>query len=413
MIRISNLRIEHSVPFKYGHPQTRVICDMEAEFTDVNQFWFSVDDKYGDWLTYDVYDAFLVALLYPAMYYGEDIDIRGNVSKKLLHNIKHYVQGLILAYDSNFHKIDIMVKGFSNAVKTDFLHVGTGFSGGIDSFSTLNDNFFYTDDKDYKIDVLFFFHVGQYGNVRKINTWERANNRFRITSDFANEIGVKAVMMNTNMFDFYLPYWEYDAGIICRISSILAFQKILKRYYISNTVTYKELAEMNLFNHHVDMAEMSDPIIMPLLSPDGLDILCDGAQHTRTEKTLNIIDLPLAQKYLNVCVNSSDDHVAATNCSVCSKCQRTLMALESSDALEKFKDVFNLRLWHKYSFRYKCEQIVKYKSDTFAKDNVDFARKRCKHLPNKFVAYTVTFFFKVVSLFIRVIRKIKRVINGF
>lgn len=89
------------------------------------------------------------------------------------------------------------------------------------------------------------------------------------------------------------------------------------------------------------------------------------------------------------------------------------MALESSDALEKFKDVFNLRLWHKYSFRYKCEQIVKYKSDTFAKDNVDFARKRCKHLPNKFVAYTVTFFFKVVSLFIRVIRKIKRVINGF
>lgn len=412
MIRISNLRLEHSVPFEYGNPQTRVVCDMKADFTEVNQFWFSVDDKYGDWLTDDVYDAFLVALLYPAMYFGEDIEIIGNVSKKLWHNIMHYVQGIILAYDGNFHKINIKAQGFSNAVKKDYLHVGTGFSGGIDSFSTLNDNFFHTDDSDYKVDVLFFFHVGQYGNINKASTWERAKNRFCITTDFANEIGVKAIMMNTNLFDFYLPHWEYDAGVICRISSVLVFQKILKRYYISNTVTYKELAEMNLCNHHVDMAEMSDPIIMPLLSPYGLDILCDGAQHTRTEKTFNIINLPLAQKYLNVCVNSSDDHIAATNCSICSKCQRTLMALESSDALEKFKGVFNLRLWHKYAFRYKCEQIARYKNDTFAKDNVDFARRRGKYLPNKLVAYTVFLFFKMINLLRRAIRKIKNIQNG-
>lgn len=412
-MKISNLHLEKAVPFKYGNPQTRIVCDMEAGFTKVNQFWFSVDDKYGDWLTDDVYDAFLVALLYPAMYYGEDVEIRGNVSKRLWHNIMHYVQGIILAYDNSFHKIDIKVSGFSDAAKMDHLHVGTGFSGGIDSFSTLNDNFFYTDDEDYKIDVLFFFHVGQYGDVKKANTWERANNRFRITTNFANEIGVKAVMMSTNMFDFYLSRWEYDAGVICRISSVLAFQKILKRYYISNAVTYKELAEMDLLNHHVDMAEMSDPIIMPLLSPNGLDILCDGAQYTRTDKTFNIIDLSLAQKYLNVCVSSSDAHVAATNCGLCTKCQRTLMALESSDALEKFKDVFNLSLWHKYAFRYKCEQVIKYKNDTFARDNVDFARSRGKYLPNKFTAYAVTFFFKVINLSKRVIRKIRKIINGY
>ena len=404
--------MEHNVPFKYGKPQSRIVCDMEADFTDVKQFWFSVDDEYRTWLTDDVFDAFLVTMIYPAMYYGENIEICGNVSKRIWHNTLHYVQGIIKAYAPSFHNITINVQGFSDAAKAEHLHIGTGFSGGIDSFSTLMDNFFNTDDSDYKIDTLFFFHVGQYGNVRKHSTWERAYNRFGITKDFAKEIGADAVMMSTNMFDFYIPHWEYDAGVICRIASVLVFQKALKRYYISNTVTYRELSKLDFTNHYIDMAEISDPIIMPLLSPTGLDILCDGAQHTRTEKTANIADLPLAQKHLNVCVNSSDEHVEATNCGHCSKCLRTMMALDSINALQKFSRVFDLSQWEKYSYRYKCEQVFRYKYDSFAQDNVDFARKHGKHLPNKLIATIVVCCLKIKALPGRVIRKLKRMANG-
>ena len=320
MIKLSNLRLEQDVAFKYGKPQARIVCDIEADFTDVKQLWFSVDNEYGGWLTDDVYDAFLVAMLYPAMYYGEDVEVCGNVTKRLYHNIVHYAEGVVLAYDTTFHTVKINVQGFSNARKADMLRVGTGFSGGIDSFSTLEDNFFNTDDPDYKIDTLFFFHVGQYGNVKKPVTWQRANNRFSITRDFAKEINVDALMMNTNLFDIYLPHWEYDAGVICRISSVLVFQKTLKRYYISNAVTYSDYAKNDYTKSSGGtLSEMSDPIIMPLLSPDGLDMVWDGAQHTRTEKTANIVNNPLAQKHLNVCVNSSDGHIDETNCSVCTK----------------------------------------------------------------------------------------------
>ena len=76
-MKISNLRVERDIPFKYGNSQSRIICKLEAEFTDVKEFWFSVDDEYSGYLTADVYDAFLVALLYPAMFYGEDIEIAG------------------------------------------------------------------------------------------------------------------------------------------------------------------------------------------------------------------------------------------------------------------------------------------------------------------------------------------------
>lgn len=412
MIKLSNLRLEHNIPFAYGKPQARIVCDLEAGFTDVKQFWFSVDDEYGDWLTDDVYDAFLVAMLYPAMCYGEDIEICGHVSKRIFHNVMHYVQGLVKAYAPSFHETTIKVQGFSNATKSEHLHVGTGFSGGVDSFSTLVDNFFNTDDPDYKIDTLFFFHVGQYGNVKKPASWKRANNRFHITRGFAKEIGANAVMMNTNMFDFYQPEWEYDAGVLCRVVSVLAFQKSLKRYYISNAITYGELAKWNLTNHHGSMAEMSDPIIMPLLSPEGLDILCDGAQYTRTEKTANIANLPLAQKYLNVCVNSQDEHVEATNCSRCPKCLRTMMALESAGMLDKFSSVFNMEEWRKRQFRYKCEQVFRYKKDSFAQDNVDFARKQGKRLPNKLTATVVVSFFWLRSLPGRTFRKLKRLANG-
>lgn len=413
MIKLSNLRLEHDIPFAYGKSQARIVCDMEAGFTDVRQFWFSVDDEYGDWLTDDVYDAFLVAMLYPAMFYGEDIEIGGNVSKRILHNSLHYVQGLMEAYAPSFHEISIKVQGFSNAQKSERLHVGTGFSGGVDSFSTLADNFFSTDDPDYKVDTLFFFHVGQYGNVKKPVTWKRANNRFGITRDFAKEIGVGAVMMNTNMFDFYHQEWELSAGVICRIASVLVFQKVLKRYYISNAVTYNELAKNNYtYIKGGSLCEMSDPIIMPLLSPDGLDILCDGAQHTRTEKTANIANLPLAQKHLNVCVNSSDKHVEATNCGYCPKCLRTMMALDSADALEKFSGVFDLEQWKRHSFKYKCELVFRYKKDSFAQDNVDFARKQGKRLPGKLTATLVVCCMKLKALPDRVVRKLKMKANG-
>lgn len=38
MIKLSNLHLEHDVPFAYGKPQARIVCDMEAGFTEVKNF---------------------------------------------------------------------------------------------------------------------------------------------------------------------------------------------------------------------------------------------------------------------------------------------------------------------------------------------------------------------------------------
>lgn len=65
-MKISNLRIEKKDGFSY------LTVDINTKFTPPtsNKLWFSVPSEYEDWLTDDVYDAFLVAALYPAMYYN-------------------------------------------------------------------------------------------------------------------------------------------------------------------------------------------------------------------------------------------------------------------------------------------------------------------------------------------------------
>lgn len=155
-MKLSNLRLERKNKFENGQ-SVCLICDVECNFSRTKELYFSVDDKYADWLTDDVYDAFLVAAIYPAMYYNEPIEISGVVSKKNYHNVVNYVMAIVKDFAPSFHKVPIIVEGFKNASKNEKLHIGTGFSGGVDSFSTLQDRFFDTDDLDYKIDTLFFF----------------------------------------------------------------------------------------------------------------------------------------------------------------------------------------------------------------------------------------------------------------
>lgn len=413
-MKISNIRLERNISvrdmmFAAGvGPLAAVVCDIECGFSDEKRLYFCVEDRFAELLTVDVYDAFLIAALYPAMYYGEPIEIEGNVSKRVYHNICRYVLRLVKNYRPTFHEVPIKVAGFADAEKlSDKLHVGTGFSGGVDSFSTLLDNFYNEEDLDYKVDTLFFFHLGQYGDIQKIQTAERARNRFHITEQFAAEIGVNAVFLDTNLFKYYKPCWEYDAGIFCRIVAVLALQRSLKRYYISNAISYDELVKTNMAAYYNDLAESTDPIIMPLLSPNGLDIVCDGAQYSRSEKIARIVDWPLTQKYLNVCVNTTDSYIEAKNCSSCSKCMRTMMALESIDALSEFAGVFNLKKYRHRAFLYKCEQIVHYHM-VYARDNVDFARAHGKRLVPKFVAWPVYFIYKIVWSFLRKIKGIIR-----
>lgn len=382
MIHLSNLRLEEKKGWTY------LICDCKVPFAQEEELWYAVPDEYRHILSDEVYDAFLVTMLYPAMFYKEDIVIEGCVTEKLYRNIMTYVQALLKDFSLELTSVDVKINGFSTITKTDDL-VGTGFSGGVDSFTTFYDHFENETNPAYRINTLFFANTGSHGDYYDESTLKRFNNRYKLLKRFPEEKGLPYIKLNSNVFAYHREDWHLKNGSLRRISAIIVCQKVLVKYYVSSTYGYREMMfnGPNEYNHSLE--EYADPYLLPLLSPEGLDIIPDGSQYTRVQKTQRIANYPAAQKYLNVCVNHSDDDGDAKNCSSCSKCLRTLMTLESMDALDSFSSVFDFSVYKNHSFAYKCRQRIDYHHNAFAKGNIDFAIVNHKPVPSRFVASLV------------------------
>lgn len=382
MIELSNLRLEERGDWTY------LICDCHTTFAKEQELWFAVPQQYKYVFAPEVYDAFLVTMLYPAMYYKEDIIIDGCVTAKLYRNIMSYVQALLKDFSGELSSINIEIKGFGTVSKCAGL-VGTGFSGGIDSFSTFYDHYEKEVDEAYKISALFFANTGSHGDYYSPTTHGRFLKRFELLKEFPNSKKLPFILLDSNVFAFHKETWHLKNGSLRRIAAIIVCQKGLSRYYVSSPCSYKEMMFYgpHMYNHSLE--EYADPYLLPLLSPEGLDIIPDGFQYTRSQKTQLIAQYSEAQRFLNVCINHSDEDDTAKNCSHCSKCLRTLMTLESMNAVDAFSKVFDIKIYQKSIFKYKCEQRLLYGKDIYAKDNIDFARRNHKKVPSYIVSVLV------------------------
>ena len=405
MIELSNIRLEKS----YG--KNRLVCDLKSNFSAEKTMWFSAPLEYGDIFTAEVYDAFLCAILYPAMYFREDIVIHGKMSKKFFKNVVTYVKKVLLAYSDDLSDIAVTADGYGKVTKTGSL-VGTGFSAGVDSFATFVTHYANEDDADYKINALFFFNVGSHGRFSNPHTLERFHNRYDACRAFPDSLHIPFIPVDSNVHAFHEIWGHQRTVSITLAAGILAVQKVLSKYFVSSTNAYSELPNQIQKAKNFDLAEFADPYLLPLLSPDGLDIIPDGEQYLRTEKTRLIADFPPARRFLNVCVKSDDGYTTAKNCSACSKCLRTLFALDSMNRLGDFSDVFDLAVYRKKAFAYKCRQRVLYKKDPFAKDNVDFAKKSGMRVPPLAIAFLVTLPATTLRAAKRLLAKSARLVLG-
>ena len=379
MVIVSNLRKE------LKSETARIVCDVSCSFSETKALWFSVPVEYADWLTDDVYDAFMLAMLYPAMYYDEGIiEVKGNVSEKLHYNLSRYVQSVIIAYRPEMRQVQISVQGYRNTIP---IHhgVGTAFSAGIDAFTTLYDHFEVEPNDNYRIDTLFFFNLGSHGEGERAR--EKFHSRYQYLKKCTALLSLPFVPLDSNLFDFYYIGWEFDAGIFCRATGALAFQKRLNKYFIASDNSYVDQMDYLFDKARVDLSSISENYLFPMLSTETLDLIPDGAQYSRSQKVERMIDYPLVYDFINVCVDKST--TSAENCSICHKCQRTLFAIDVLGRLSEFRKVFDIEKWEKERFRYQCQLVVDYNKDVYAKDNVDLAKRHNYKMPSKFVAKTM------------------------
>ena len=340
--------------------------------------FYSVPEQFGNFADTDSSNCFLVGLLYPAMRYGEDIHVEGTVSARLLYNLNHYLIPLMAMCDSRIHRINVTAGSTDEHGCTEAKAVGTGFSGGVDSFTTIYEHFEQPTPEGHRLTHLFFFNVGAHGipkNDGDLEVIERQfHARFEKLKPFTEEAGLDFIPVNSNVHKFH-PWGHLEVATFATVSAVMFLQRNIRRYYVASSGhTYIQLWHFLGEHGRPDAIERINMLLLPWLSTESLDLVDDGTIYDRSQKTALIADYAPVTKYLNVCYGHD---TLDTNCSVCIKCLRTLLTLEILGKLEAFKDVFDLEKYRREARRrFISETIVSRDRNLFSKHLMELAAER-------------------------------------
>lgn len=354
------------------------------------ELWFSTPKEYSDYLCTDQYDGFLVGLLYPAMRYAENITIEGSISQKLLFNINKYVIPLIKSFSSYAQNIEVKAKETSD-LRFSAKGVGTGFSGGIDSFCTLYEHYEKEDNVNQKINSFLFLNVGSNGQDQ-IQSELKFHSRYTYLSRLPKELGIDFIPLNSNLHTFH-PWGHQETHTLTSMAGVLVLQKHFNTYFYSSAgLNYGDTILYSHLYKNIDIGAYCDATLLPMLSTETTTLIADGLAYSRSEKVINIASYEPTYRFLNVCVSGDDTY---ENCSSCSKCLRTLLALDLSGNIENYSHLFDLKKYRKLRSNYIYQQVLNKNKDAFSKDIVMYAEKENLKLPS--YLYSAIFYYPQVK----------------
>lgn len=362
---------------------TRVVADVASTRNGNAALWWRVPAEASAFIAGDRLDAALLALLVPAMAAGEDLVLAGNVSSRLMFFVRNYTIPLLQDFWSKLKPIRITAEH-----ESDFDYrgagVGTGFSAGVDSYCTLVDRYLNESSPANKINTLLFINAGSHGkwdqNGGPDFAPEKFKTRYANLSRIATEFGLPLFAIDTNLH--YFNRWgnQYTHPLVAA-SVVLLLQRHFSRYYYSSAgLDFGGMMKYQNFYRAEDLGAWCDPILLPQISTESVELISDGCAYSRVEKLQRIAEFWSTHRNLNVCTA----HIEGwENCSQCEKCMRTMFALDVLGHRDRFKGAFD---WHSFDRRkrnFLDNQALKraLRSDPFAIETVDLAHTTGYPLP--------------------------------
>jgi len=281
------------------------------------RLWFRFP---GDFVVQPRADAFLAVALLPAMMAGEPLEIDSNhpVSPKLLEGIQQ-LQEIYHCWNPALKKVAISASASPATVANR--GIASFFSGGVDGT--------YTALKHAEITHVIL--INGFDFFLDASAFSQAVDRNTI---FAARLGKTLVPVETNYIQFNQacgPSRNISFGsCLGSIALALAFH----RNYVPSAFDYRTL--------HPDGAH---PLTDPLFSSEATQIVHDGCEASRAEKTAKIFEHQAVAQNLRVCWADMN-----RNCGRCNKCLRTRVALRalgiSGEAFEDLSSLDDLRKWY-------------------------------------------------------------------
>ncbi|MCJ7626150.1 MAG: hypothetical protein MUO76_21875 [Anaerolineaceae bacterium] len=299
-----------------------------------DRLWFRYPLSCADYLEKRC-DVFAAGLVLVAMHLGEDMELRGSISPKLLYGLQEYQRIFHRWLPRELYLIDIQ---YNELVPFENRHkkkgVGLAFSGGIDSHYTLWANLPENQPlRDYQVTHCFFQH-GFDISLLHDDDFESARDSF---SAALKPLGIKLVTCRTNLHAFSegrIP-WFFAHGPALLAPS-LGINALFRIFYVAASSHYNDFRAIG-----------SSPLTDHLLSTETLQFVHHGTSLTKPQKLEAIRDWPTVQRNLRVCTDQ-EQRLGVQNCSRCFKCTRTRINLKLLDSLDDFV-TFNRRLtfWEK------------------------------------------------------------------
>jgi len=373
----------------------QIIHRVDVESIKGNKtIWYSLHESFGDLLSSSC-DAYLVALLIPAMAIGEDIHINGMISERLLYNLSGSFQRLLQHVIPSLRQVKIYPEDVCRNQANLAPGVATGFSGGIDSFCVLADHYYSNVLERFKVTHLLFNNVGSHGRgVERL-----FQERYKRLLPAAELLGLPFLMINSNLGSFYGKGLGFAQTHTQRNASVaLLLQGGIGRYMYASAYNYSDA----FVGPTYDMA-YSDPITLPLLSTDTLDAFSVGSEYSRVEKILRVAEVPDSYRTLDVCVNAHNNS-RYTNCSICWKCLRTLATLEIAGYLEHYSTSFDLNAYKSKRVKYFATLLGSH--NPLLREINQFAEKRNYSFPISSRVIHASGIYPMARLSERVMRKL-------
>jgi len=264
-------------------------------------------------------DAFVAALVLPAMRAGDPMHAQGTLSLRFIHGLLEY-QRIFHSWLPELQVVAITAEEYAPRIpNTPAVSAGAAFSGGVDSFYTLLSHLPSQNTVPYlPVSHLVFVHGFDIPLTDKES--------FTVAEDaygkLAQELGIQLVPMTTNIRHVTGSVsWELTHG--SALASVAHCLAVLFRWFlIPSTHTYGDAFPWG-----------SDFRVDHLLSTEALEIVCDGSHATRMEKVRAIAGWPQVYSRLRVCWETSN---GLSNCGTCDKCIRTQTALELLGVRDRF-----------------------------------------------------------------------------
>ena len=253
--------------------------------------WFATEKEYGQFLTDDRLDAFVVGFLTTAMRLGEDIVCEAPLTQRLYYQLTQYLIPVMASNMEIYQPISIRAPLTDTKLPCEGA-VGTGWTGGVDSMYTLM-----THSKanllSHRLTHLLLANVGTLESDHNTELLQYMADKAR--RGIAEDMGLSVVSVDSNLQ--ILQQENYLAVAAFRLpAAVLALQKLFGVFL--NSAGY----EFQRFSFVQENSAYYELLVLSNLETDNTVFYSAGGQVTRVQKLEDLSEFAPARKYLHPCI---------------------------------------------------------------------------------------------------------------